>query len=239
MQPKGIEMFSLKMIHGTSKGLDDMKSILLSGSTAKKIFGDRDPINQIITMDAKWDLNVTGVYEDLPKNSEFNEASYFAPLDLFLEGVGNLTVWNNFNMNIYVQLLPGGDASKISAAIKDAMLPHVDEERAKSKPELVILPMSKWHLFSQFKNGVPVTSEKLKFIWFYGVIGAFVLLLACINFMNLSTARSEKRAKEVGIRKSVGSYRSQLVYQFFSESLMVATLSFMLSLMLLKIGVNF
>lgn len=233
MQPEGVEMFSLKMIQGTQKGLTDMKSILLSESTARKIFGDRDPINQIITMDAKWDLNVTGVYEDLPKNSEFNEASYFAPLDLYLEGWANLTVWDNFNMNIYVQLQPGGDAAKASAVIKDAMLPRVDEERAKSKPELTILPMSKWHLFSQFKNGAPVTSEKLKFIWFYGVIGAFVLLLACINFMNLSTARSEKRAKEVGIRKSIGSYRSQLIYQFFSESLLVALLSFVLSIIII------
>jgi putative ABC transport system permease protein len=159
MQPEGVEMFSLKMIHGTQKGLTDMKSILLSESTAKKIFGDRDPINQVITMDAKWDLNVTGVYEDLPKNSEFNEASYFTPLDLYLEGWANLTVWDNFNMNIYVQLQPGSDAAKVSAIIKDAMLPHVDEERAKSKPELVILPMSKWHLFSQFKNGVPLPAR--------------------------------------------------------------------------------
>ena len=233
MQPEGAEMFSLKMIQGTRKGLVDMKSILLSESTAKKIFGDRDPMNQTITMDAKWDLNVTGVYEDLPKNSEFNEASYFAPLDLYLEGWGNLNVWDNFNMNIYVQLQSGGEAAKVSTVIKDAMLPHVDEERAKSKPELTIRPMSKWHLFSQFKNGVPVTSEKLKFIWFYGVIGAFVLLLACINFMNLSTARSEKRAKEVGIRKSIGSYRSQLIYQFFSESLLVALLSFTLSIIII------
>jgi putative ABC transport system permease protein len=236
MQPEGVEMFSLRMIHGTRKGLDDMKSILLSESTAKKIFGDRDPINQIITMDAKWDLNVTGVFEDLPKNSEFNEASYFAPLDLYLEGWANLNVWDNFNMNIYVLLQPGGDAAKVSAVIKDAMLPHVDEERAKSKPELVILPMSKWHLFSQFKNGVPITSERLNFIWFYGIIGAFVLLLACINFMNLSTARSEKRAKEVGIRKSIGSYRSQLVYQFFSESMLVAFLSFVLSFALVTVA---
>jgi len=235
MQPEGAEMFSLKMIHGTWKGLNDMKSILLSESTAKKIFGDRDPMNQIITMDAKWDLTVTGVYEDLPKNSDFHEASYFAPLDLYLDGWANLNVWDNFNMNIYVQLQPNGDAAKASAAIKDAMLAHIDKERAESKPELMVLPMSKWHLYAQFKNGVAVTSEQLKYLWFYGVIGIFVLLLACINFMNLSTARSEKRAKEVGIRKSIGSYRSQLIYQFFSESLLIAFLSFILSLTLVLI----
>lgn len=235
MQPEGVAMFSLKMVNGGSKGLEGMKSIILSQSLAKKIFGDRDPINQVLTMDARWDLNVTGVYEDLPRNSEFNEASYFAPLDLYLEGGSNLNVWNNFNMNIYVQLQPGVDAATASAAIKDAMLGHVDDDLTKAKPELSILPMSQWHLYSQFKDGVSVPSEQLKFLWFYGIIGVFVLLLACINFMNLSTARSEKRAKEVGIRKSIGSYRSQLIYQFFSESLLVALLSFVSSLILMTL----
>jgi putative ABC transport system permease protein len=236
MQPDGVAMFSLKMKQGTWAALDDMKSIILSESLAKKIFDKEDPINQVITMDAKWDLKVTGVYEDLPKNSEFTEASYFAPLDLYLEGWSHLTVWDNYNMNIYVQLRERGDAQKISSVIKDAMLPHIDEESAKAKqPALFLLPMSQWHLFSQFKNGVPVTSERMKFVFFCTIIGVFVLILACINFMNLSTARSEKRAKEVGIRKSIGSYRTQLIYQFYSESFLVSFLSFVLSLILIKI----
>jgi ABC-type antimicrobial peptide transport system permease subunit len=236
MQPEGASMFSLKMLQGTRKGLDDMKSILLSESLAKKIFSDSDPLNQIVTMDAKWDLKVTGVYEDLPKNSDFNEATYFAPLDLYLSGWSNLDVWDNYNMNIYVQLRPGGNVEQISAVIKDVMLPHVDEERARSKPEIFLHPMSKWRLFSQFKNGVSITSDRMKVVWIYGLIAVFVLMLACINFMNLSTARSEKRAKEVGIRKSIGSYRSQLIYQFFSESLLVAVLSFIVSLLLVKLA---
>ena len=90
-------------------------------------------------------------------------------------------------------------------------------------------------MYSQFENGILLTSEQMKFVWFYGVIGVFVLLLACINFMNLSTARSEKRAKEVGIRKSIGSQRSQLIHQFFGESLLVAFLSFMVSLLLVQL----
>jgi putative ABC transport system permease protein len=235
MQPDGLAMFSLKMKLGTWRALDDMRSIVISESLAKKIFGNADPLNEIISMDAKWDLKVTGVYEDLPKNSEFNEASYFAPLDLYLDGWSHLNVWDNYNMNIYVQLRPQSEATKISSVIQHAMLPHIDEEKAKMKPELFLLPMGQWHLFSQFKNGVPTTSERMKFVWFCGIIGVFVLILACINFMNLSTARSEKRAKEVGIRKSIGSYRTQLIYQFYSESFLVSFLSFVLSLLLIKL----
>ena len=94
--------------------------------------------------------------------------------------------------------------------------------------------MSKWHLYSEFKNGVN-TGGRIEFVWLFGIIGIFVLLLACINFMNLSTARSEKRAKEVGIRKAIGSLRSQLIRQFFSESLLVAAFAFLLSLLLVQL----
>jgi putative ABC transport system permease protein len=232
MQAEGAEMLTLRMIHGARQGLNDMKSIMLSASLAKKLFGEADPLNQVVTMDAKWDLKVTGVYEDLPKNSEFSEATYFAPLDLYLNGWATLDAWDNYHMYIYVQLHPGRDFDKISAIIKDSMLSHLDAEKAASKPEIFLHPMRKWHLHSQFENGTSVTSERMKFVWFYGTIGVFVLLLACINFMNLSTARSEKRAKEVGIRKSIGSQRRQLIHQFFGESLLVAVFSFAASLLI-------
>ena len=89
--------------------------------------------------------------------------------------------------------------------------------------------MSKWHLYEEFKNGRN-TGGQIQFVWLFGIIGVFVLLLACINFMNLSTARSEKRAKEVGIRKSIGSRRGQLINQFFSESILITVLAFVLSI---------
>jgi putative ABC transport system permease protein len=236
MQPEGADMLTLKMVRGTRQGLKDMKSIFLSETLAKKFFPDTDPINQVIKMDAKWDLQVTGVYEDLPKNSEFSEATYFAPLDLYLDGWANLNVWNNSNMYIYVQIHPEGSFEKISNVIKNAMLAHVDEEAAKVKPEIFLHPMKEWHLNAEFKNGVLVASKRMMSVWYYGAIGAFVLLLACINFMNLSTARSEKRAKEVGIRKSIGSQRGQLIQQFFSETLLVAIMAFSISLLLVQLS---
>jgi ABC-type antimicrobial peptide transport system permease subunit len=237
MQPEGVEMFSLKMIHGQgNKFLDDMMSIILSESAAKKIFGSADPVNKIVTMDGVSDLIVTGVYEDLPKTSEFHGITFFAPLELFLGGKDKLDAWDNHNMTIYVQLRRQGDLTKVSGIIKDAMLPHISQEADESKPELFLHPMSEWHLNSQFENGVPVTSKQMKMLWAYSTIGAFVLVLACINFMNLSTARSEKRAREVGIRKSIGSQRSQLIQQFFGESLLVAFISFFVAILIAQIA---
>jgi putative ABC transport system permease protein len=235
MQPDGPEMFTLDMIHGSRQGLADMNSILLSQSMATKFFKDENPLGQTVRMDAKWDLKVTGVYKDLPKNSLFNDATYFAPLDLFLNGWSGLTVWNNYNIHIYVQLPSEGSFEHTSATIKDAMLPHIDDEGKATKPSLFILPMKDWHLNSQFTNGIRVTSSRMNLVWYYGVIGCFVLLLACINFMNLTTARSERRAKEVGIRKSVGSHRGQLIRQFYSESLLVAILAFVVALIIVQI----
>ncbi|MBT1685465.1 ABC transporter permease [Dawidia soli] len=232
MQPEGGELLSLHMKYGSRDGLKDMKSILLSASLAQKLFGDVDPVNQVVMMDARSELKVTGVYEDLPRNTTFHEASYFAPLDLYLGGSG-LDAWDNYHMYVYAQLRPGINAAQASAVIRDIMLPHVDSEHIKRKPAVFLHPMPRWHLYSQFENGVNVTSERLRTVWYYGIIGGFILLLACINFMNLSTARSEKRAREVGIRKSIGSHRLQLIQQFYGESFLTAGLSFIVSLALL------
>jgi ABC-type lipoprotein release transport system permease subunit len=113
------------------------------------------------------------------------------------------------------------------------MLPHLNENA--SEQEIFLHPMNKWHLYSEFENGSYVTSKNLTFLWFMAIIGVFVLILACINFMNLSTARSEKRAKEVGIRKAIGSIRGQLISQFLTESFMVVIFSFVMSVILVKL----
>ena len=242
MQPEGPEMFGLNMKYGVHDGLMDMNSILLSESLAIKLFGDRDPVNEIVKMDARWDLKVTGVYEDLPKNSEFAAASYLASLDRYLNGWATLHDWDNFHMYVYAQIHPGVEFDQASAVIENVMnqdflLNVVPEQLRDRIPEfrhqLFLHPMSKWHLNSKFENGVNVMSEELKFVWFYGIIGVFVLILACINYMNLCTARSERRAREMGVRKTIGSRRIQLIQQFFSESLLTTALALVLSLLVL------
>jgi len=129
-----------------------------------------------------------------------------------------------------VQVRDNGDIDKISAKAKNVAMVHKNAA-TEGKEEMVLQPMDKWRLYSDFKNG-KATGGRIQFVWLFSIIGVFVLLLACINFMNLSTARSEKRAKEVGIRKTVGSVRGQLIGQFLSESVLVAFISFVFSILL-------
>jgi ABC-type antimicrobial peptide transport system permease subunit len=240
MQPEAPEMLSLNMLEGSRAGLRTTSSVLLSASLAKKLFGATDPLNKLVTIDNKFAVKVTGVYEDLPDNSSFSNISYIAPFDFYLSSYDwarkKYTNWNNICINIYAQLNPGADINKASQSIKNVLADHVTGDFGKRKPALFLQPMIRWHLYSAFENGVNVTSDALRFIWFYNIIGGFVLLLACINFMNLSTARSEKRAKEVGIRKTMGSARVQLVKQFFMESLLVAGFAFVLAIALVQLA---
>ncbi len=241
MQPEAPEMLTFKMVNGSRNGLENPNSILLKQSLANTLFGNADPINRVLTIDNKVNVTVTGVYKDLPNNSEFKDVAFIAPWDLYVSSSDPsvkhaVNDWKNNSFDIYVQLNPNGDFNNLSAKIKDLKLEHTSKKKAALyKPELFIQPMSKWHLFSKFENRTIVTSEELKFVWFYGIIGAFVLLLACINFMNLSTARSEKRAKEVGIRKTMGSARIQLIAQFFSESVLIAAFAYLLSIGLIAL----
>lgn len=236
MQAEGVELFGLKMIKGSgNKFLDDKMSVILSESLSKDLFGEEDPVNKVVTMDGLNDLLVTGVYEDLPKATELHGVTFFAPLELFFGSKDKLNVWDNYNVTVYVQLHSAGESGNVSALVRNAMLPHINTDD-KSKPQLFLHPMSEWHLNSQFENGVTVTSKQMKVLWSYCTIGIFVLLLACINFMNLSTARSERRAREVGIRKSMGSHRSQLIRQFFSESLLVAFISCAVAIVMAQIA---
>lgn len=236
MQPEGVEMFSLNMLSGNSRtALREMKSIVLSKTLAAKLFGDDEPINKVISMDGSTDVTVTGVYEDLPRNSEFFGTMFFAPLDLYLGGADKLNVWDNYNMTIYVQLHSEDGFAEASKVIRDVMLPHIDQETADTKPRLFVHPMKEWHLNSEFSEGKTVVSKQMKMVWSFEILGAFVLLLACINFMNLSTARSAQRAREVGIRKSIGSLRSQLIQQFFGESILVTLLSIATALLVVRL----
>jgi putative ABC transport system permease protein len=233
-EPQVIDMLSIKLLKGDpDQALKDPYSIILSESVAKAYFEDSDPMGQTIRINNKNDVKVTGVYEDLPHSSTFRNMSFIMPWDLYIiesEWIKSMDdPWGSNFTQTWAQLADNADMELVSAKIVDVKLNKVDEGGRKYKPEVFLHPMSKWHLYSDFREGKNV-GGRIEFVWMFGIIGTFVLLLACINFMNLSTARSEKRAKEVGIRKSIGSMRSQLINQFFSESIVVAVLAFIVSL---------
>ncbi|HZE86545.1 MAG TPA: ABC transporter permease [Puia sp.] len=230
-QPEFAEIFSVPMISGSSSSLADPSSILISQSLAVSLFGKEDPMNKTIRFGNKNNLKVTGVYPDFPYNSEWREVTYLVSWAYYVadrDWVKNSEqAWNNNSFQIYAQLQDHADLGKVDAKVRTSLNGH----DRKDKPEVVLHSMSKWHLYNEFKEGRN-TGGTIQFVWMFGIIGSFVLLLACINFMNLSTARSERRAREVGIRKAVGSLRTQLILQFLGESLLIVVIAFAFSLLL-------
>jgi len=218
-------------------GISDMKdpaSILLSSSAARTYFGNEDAINKLMKIDNHPVMKVIGVYRDFPNNSRFVGINFIAPWEfIYNNDSGYKSMedpWRPNFTTLLVELNDEADFNTVSVKIKDAKLKKINEHLAKKKPELFLHPLSKMHLYSEFKNGVNVGGA-IQYVWIFGTIGVFVLLLACINFMNLSTARNERRAKEVGIRKTIGSAKSQLIVQFFSESFLTVLFAFVLALL--------
>ena len=237
------EMLTLKMLYGSWSGLKDPYSIMLSQSTAKAFFGNVNPVNQVMKINNKYDVKVTGVYEDLPLNTQFKDLKFLSPIDLWL--IDNpwikqsaMTDWQNHFLKIYAEIAPNTSFEQVSHNIKDAELKDLKDVKFKDEaalnPQVSVAPMSGWHLHT-YKRG-QADNGPLQMVWLISIIGSFVLLLACINFMNLSTARSEKRAKEIGIRKAVGSLRMQLIGQFLSESFLIVVLAFCLSLVIVTVS---
>ncbi|MGE7777158.1 ABC transporter permease [Chitinophaga sp. NPDC101104] len=234
-EPDITEMLSLEMLAGTRNGLQDVNSIMLSESSAKAIFGTGEPLGQTLMLGNRLPVKVTGVYKDLPQNSEFANLQFICPWALYL--VDNTWIkelenpWRSNFTQTYAQLADHADLATVSEKIRNVKMDKVRAAEKAYNPVVFLWPMSKWHLYSDWKHGKNV-GGRINSVWLFGIIGVFVLLLACINFMNLSTARSEKRAREVGIRKAVGSHRQQLIFQFFSESILLALIGFVLSITL-------
>lgn len=231
VQPEFPVMFSFRMINGTLHGLNDPSSILLSASTAKSLFGDADPMNQSLRINNTLDVKVAGVYEDLPHNSHLKRLAFIASWELYASSQEWMLRaedrWDDNSFQMFAQIAPQADMDWVSQKIRQVRAIHSKD--SVFKPAIFLHPMCDWRLRSDWQNGVKVGGH-IQLVWMFGIIGTFVLLLACINFMNLSTARSERRAKEVGIRMTIGSVRGQLINQFLSESFLVVLIAFILAL---------
>jgi len=232
VEPNFPSMFTVRMLKGNINALSDPSTILINASLARTLFGDIDPINKLIRLDNKDSYKVAGVFEDFPHNTSLRDSKIFLPWKKYItteEWLKNAaTQWNNHSWQAFVEVADNINMDKETQKIKDVVMVHKNE-KTDGKEQAVLFPMNKWRLYSDFKDG-KAAGGRIQFIWLFSIIGVFVLMLACINFMNLSTARSEKRAKEVGIRKTVGSARTQLIRQFLSESALVAFISFLFSI---------
>lgn len=237
MDAAAAEMLSLQMVSGTHKGLEQPTGVLVSESLASTLFGGADPIGKTIVLDKKCRAKVTGVYKDIPYNTDFRDLSYIASFELYLGANPDIKAASNpwlyqDRFTAYAMLRDGVNVVDASAQIRNIRHGKIPEAEYKvTKPIDYLHPMSKWHLYTDFESftGYRVR-EKIVYVRALSIIGSFVLLLACINFINLSTARSEKRAREVGIRKTIGSRRVQLMGQFLLESILAVALAFLLAL---------
>jgi putative ABC transport system permease protein len=217
-----LQVFSFPLVQGNPKlALMDMHNIVLTEKLAKKIFANEDPMGKVIKIDNKDNFTVTGIVKDLPNNTRFN-FEYLLPWS-YLRSQGNDDLnWGNNSTRTYVLLKP--NASFASADNKIRKIKTQYDKTEDPKWEMFLYPISKWRLYSRFKDGFE-DGGRIEFVRMFAIIAVFILLIACINFMNLSTARSEKRAREVGIRKVVGAQKGALVAQFIGESILLAFLA--------------
>jgi ABC-type antimicrobial peptide transport system permease subunit len=239
MQEAAPEMLDIEIIQGKKNSLKEMNSIMLSESSAKALFGQSDPIGKILKVNSQFDMKVSCVYKDIPVNNAFDDLHFIIPWKRYIsrEWIKNAADnWGNNSFQLFVQIADNTSMDKVTSIIKDVKL-NANEDTKQYNPQIFLFPMKDWHLRANFENGKQA-GGRIEYVWLFGIIGLFVLILACINFMNLSTARSEKRAKEVGIRKSIGSSRRQLINQFLTESFLVVVFSFILALVLVLLSLK-
>ena len=232
-----LEMFDFKVIHGRREGaLDDLMSIVLTQSTAVALFGTDDVVGKMVSVKIEdtEDLKITAVIADPPANCSFGlnfilTFAYFERTAPWLQYAKDN--WSNNSFNMYTELQPGVKKETVDLAIKDLIRKKNIERK---DAELFLHPMSRWRLYNNFENGKEA-GGLIDYVIMFSCIGGFILVMACINFMNLATARSQQRGREVGVRKSVGSTRRQLIFQFIGESMIMATISLVVGIVIVEL----
>ncbi len=232
------DVFDIKLLQGNPKtALQDPNKIVLSSSTAKKYFGDENPIGKIVKVGNRYAMEVTGVYEDLPHNFTL-DANMMGSFNS-VEWASKNLVWSNASFETYLLLKPGANQQKVEAemaAILEKNIPK-KEERWFS---LWLQPLTEIHLHSaDITNTNTKRTGDAGQVKILSVLALVILVIACINYMNLATARSQKRFKEVGINKTIGATNGQLIGRFYTETLLTALLALVLGLVILIIALPF
>jgi ABC-type antimicrobial peptide transport system permease subunit len=229
-----LKIFQYDLLKGNADNVfKDPYSIVLTQSVAKALFGNEDPMNKMVRIDNANNLKVSGILKDIPANSTL-QFRYLVPFDYFMANSGYGKDWGNNSYQTFVKLQPNVSYAQVDPKVKYLLKKYDPKDYENDKGEVFLYPFKDRHLISDFKNGVE-SGGLVDYVKMFSIIGLLVLLIACINFMNLSTARSEKRAREVGIRKAVGSQRSSLIFQFLIESLVITFAAFLLSLLLVQL----
>ncbi|HVU83592.1 MAG TPA: ABC transporter permease [Puia sp.] len=232
-----LNMFSFPLLEGNpAKALSGVYHIVLTESCAKRLFGNEDAMGKIVRVDSADNFTVTGILKDLPNNTRFH-FDYLLPWSYMQKLGWEDTYWGNNSVTTFVTLRPGTSEKAFDSKIKNIVIDHAKGNEGSLQNEVFTHPAAKWHLYSKFENG-KIAGGQIETVRLFAIIAGFILLIACINFMNLSTARSEKRAKEVGIRKVVGAQRIKLIAQFLGESILISLLAGILALCIVQLSLN-
>ncbi|MDB5134119.1 MAG: macB 29 [Mucilaginibacter sp.] len=234
-----LKMFQFPMNTGNRDvALNDPYSIVLTESTAKALFANADPLNKIVRVDNSYNLRVTGVLKHIPANSslQFSFIIPFSLMEQYDKSIKKLYAGSfaDNGYQLFAQLRPGITYAQLAPKIKNIEKSETSSVNAMNS-NVIMQPLKDWHLYTGYKNG-KATDGFIEYVRIFSIIGALVLVIACINFINLATARSEKRAKEVGVRKAVGSQRKDLIFQFLIESALVTFISFLFSLLFVQLA---
>lgn len=229
VDPSFLDMFTFPLVKGNKESaLNSPDSILISRDIAAKYFGTEDPMGKTINIDNMYDFKVTGVLENVPHNSEL-QFHALIPYE-FLRKTGRTSdKWDSNSILTFVRLQKGATMEQVNGKIRDYIRTRVPE----SKTDLVLMPFVDIHLHGWF--GYIKSMGAVQYVYIFSFIAFLVLVIACINFMNLATARSAKRAREVGIRKVVGAYKSHLVKQFYGESILFSFIALILALVIVQL----
>ena len=235
VQPDFLKIFSFPLLEGDSEtALANPHQIILTATTAQEIFGEENPMGETVSIDDNFALQVAGVIADPPVQSSL-QFDFLLPYSLLEERepwiASAIDSWANKSFQIYFRMEEGADGQAVKALHRDIFK---EKENDFSASQFNIHPIGKWHLYGQFEQGEAVTGL-IRYVRLFGIIGALVLLIAGVNFVNITTARAEKRSKEVGVRKAIGARRGTLIAQFLGEAGVTMVLSFGLALALLTL----
>jgi ABC-type antimicrobial peptide transport system permease subunit len=226
-----LHMFSLPLLKGNpDKALSNTYSIIVTEKLAKKLFGDDDPMNKVVKIDNRDNFTVTGVMKDLPNNTMF-DFEYLLPWSYMKSREWDDDNWDNNSTMTFVMLKKNASLTSFNDKIKNITYDHL---KGREKIEVFMYPLEDQYLYGRFENGKQA-GGRITAIHVFTTIAILILLIACINFMNLSTARSEKRAKEVGIRKVVGAMRSSLITQFLGESIIISLIAGTIAIVIVQV----
>ena len=215
-------MFTLPFVQGNAKtAFTQLYSLVITEKTAMKFFGDqKNVVGKTVRVDNKQAYVISGVVKDLPANSSL-QFEFAAPFQIIFDKSPWLHSWGNNSLNTYVELKPGVSAASVNKLLYN----FIQQREPQSNARPFLFSMNDWHLYDQFENGKQTGGGQIEYVRLFSTIAWIILLIACINFMNLATARSEKRAREVGVRKVLGAGKQNLITQFIGESLIMAGLA--------------